>query len=102
MTCKLNRWFHKGVLCLGSLLVLDGGLLQVLGNISSSVVLLSELSGRGGRAVDGLVLLCGLASRVCGTVGSILLGLETGDLLLGLVDVLHFVSLNNLEIEVGK
>lgn len=92
MTCKLNRCFHKGVLCLGGLLVLDGGLLQVLRNIGGSVVLLGELSGRGGRAVDGLVLLCRLAGRVCGTVGGVLFSLQTGNLLFRLLDILHFVS----------
>ena len=99
MTCKWNRWFRKGVLCLGGLLILDRGLLQILRNISGSVVLLSELSGWGSRAVDGLILLCGLAGGVCGTVGGVLLSLETGDLLLGLLNVLHFVSLCHLVLE---
>lgn len=88
MTCKLNRWWNKGVLCLSRLLVLNGGLLHVLSDIGGSVVLLSELSGWGSRAIDGLVLLCGLAGGVCGAVGSVLLSLETCNLLLSLLNVL--------------
>ena len=85
----MNRLWNTGALCLNSLLILDGGFLQILGNVSSSVVLLSELSGWGSRAIDGLVLLCGLAGGVCGAVGGVLLSLEACNLLLGLLNVLR-------------
>jgi hypothetical protein len=90
VTYKVNRTWYGSTLCLGSLLVLDGSLLQVLGNISGGVLLLGELGGRGSRAVNGLVLLCGLAGGVCGAVGAcILLGLKALDFLLSLLDVLR-------------
>lgn len=78
-----------GALCLSGLVVLDGGLLQIIGNVSSSVLLLSELGGWGSGAVDGLILLCGLAGSVCGAVGGILLSFKACDFLLGFLDVLR-------------
>lgn len=86
--CKLNRWQSKADLCLGRLFILNRGLLEVLGGVNSSIVLFSELGRRRGRAVDRLVLLCGLAGGIGSTVRGILLRFEAGDLLLRLLDVL--------------
>jgi hypothetical protein len=78
-----------GVLCLSNLVVLNGGFLQVLSNIGSGILLLGKLGGRGSRAVNSLVLLCGLAGSIGGAVGTLsLLGLKALDLFLSLLDVL--------------
>jgi hypothetical protein len=80
----------RSSLCLGRLLVLNRGLLEVVGSISSGVLLLGQLGGCRCGAVDSLVLLGGLAGRVCGAIGAlVLLSLETLNLLLGLLDVLE-------------
>jgi hypothetical protein len=80
----------RSSLCLGRLLVLNRGLLEVVGSISSGVLLLGQLGGCRCGAVDSLVLLGGLAGRVCGAISTlVLLSLETLNLLLGLLDVLE-------------
>ena len=88
-TCNLNILRNRGALCLSSFLILNRGLLQILGNVSSSVVLLSELGGGRRGAVDSLVLLRRLTCSVGGAVGGVLFGFEACDLLLGLLDVLQ-------------
>jgi hypothetical protein len=75
----------------GSLLVLNRRLLEVVSSIGRSVLLLIELSFGGCVAIDGLVLLCGLAGCVSVSVRSVLFGflcLEAVDLLLCLGNVL--------------
>ena len=70
------------------LLVLQGGLLQLFRRISSAVLLLSQLSlgGRKGVGLGGLLRSIGAAAVGLGGRG--LFFLETGDLLLGLLNVL--------------
>jgi hypothetical protein len=67
---------------LGLLLVLDGGLLEVLGGVGGGVLLLGELGAGAGVAVGGLAGVFG------GAVGGVGLSLEAVDLGLGLCDVL--------------
>ena len=67
---------------LGLLLVLDGGLLKVLGGVGGGVLLLRDLSSGAGVAVSGLAAVLG------GTVGGVGLGFEAVDLGLGFGDVL--------------
>jgi hypothetical protein len=67
---------------LGLLLVLDGGLLEVLGGIVGGVLLLGGLGAGAGVAVGGLAAVLG------GAVGGVCFGLEAVDLGLGLCDVL--------------
>jgi hypothetical protein len=68
---------------LGLLLVLDGGLLEVLGGVVSGVVLL-----RGLGAGAGVVAVGGLAAVLGDAVGGVGFGLEAVDFGLGLCDVL--------------
>ena len=89
----MNDGNFRSRLCLGRLLVLNRGLLEVVGGISSSVLLLGQFSGCRCGAVDALVLLGRLAGRICGAVGAlVLLSLKTLNLLLGLLDVLKMGS----------
>lgn len=79
--------------CLGSgslVLVLDASLLELLGRVESSVLLLGELRLGVSTAVDLLVLRSGLLGSVLGAgVGTVRLSsLKLLDLLLGLFDVL--------------
>lgn len=67
---------------LGLLLVLDGGLLEVLGGVGGGVLLLGELSAGVGVAVGGLAAVLG------GAVGGVGFGFEAVDLGLGFGDVL--------------
>lgn len=76
-----------------SSVVLDLGLLHVLGNIRRGVVLLLLLCAGVGAAVDLLLLRCRLAGGLCGAlaslgIGGICLSLESIDLGLSLGDVL--------------
>jgi hypothetical protein len=74
----------------GILLVLKRRLLEVLGGISGSVLLLVEFSFCRDATVNSLVLLSGLAGGISGAVRTLILfRLETLDLLLRLGDVLH-------------
>lgn len=71
------------------LLVLDGGLLEVLGGVGSGVLLLGELGAGAGVAVDALLLGGGLAAAVFGgAVGGVGFGFEALDFGLGFGDVL--------------
>jgi hypothetical protein len=72
---------------LGLLLVLDGGLLEVLGGIVGGVLLLGGLGAGAGVAVGG-----GLAGVLGGAVGGVGLGLEAVDFGLCLGDVLLIKS----------
>lgn len=82
-TCMLAILRRSGDV--GLLLVLDGGLLEVLGRISSGVLLLGEL----GATVDLVLLLGGgLAAVLGGAVGGVGFGLEAVDFGLGFGDVL--------------
>lgn len=86
----------RGNLCLCGIsglvlngLVLNGGILHVFNDILLGVVLLLKFSsGVNGRAIDSLVLLCGLAGGVLGALLVRALGVEAVDFLLGLGDVL--------------
>jgi hypothetical protein len=68
---------------LGLLLVLDGGLLEVLGGVVGGVLLLGGLG-----AGAGVVAVGGLAAVLGGAVGGVGFGLEAVDFGLGLCDVL--------------
>jgi hypothetical protein len=83
-------WMRLGFRC-DILLVLNGCLLELLGCVVGTVLLLLQLRLSGRAAVDALVLLSRLASRVCAAVcrALVLLCLKALDLLLCFGDVLR-------------
>jgi hypothetical protein len=69
------------------LLVLEGGLLELLGGVSSSILLLGKLGLGSGKTVGLGGLLSSISAAAVG-LGLSLFFLEAGNLLLGLLDVL--------------
>lgn len=75
------------------LLVLQGGLLQLLHCVGSSVLLLSQLGLGSGQTVGLGRLLCSVSTAAVGLGDIGLFLFEAGNLLLGLLDVLCIVAL---------